>query len=218
MLEIAFSQDKNCQFLGQKCPVFSLFDVDDAKNFASFRRIAQNILLQYGKKRVLIVRVKEEYINDLALALCLATYLEDLALETVVFEVDNLQVASLNYQPYAALTNALRYMRDLYRMEEKEAFADINRLGYLGLEIYRDYFHKQISVKWKNKPFDKVFYAKNNLSVFVLVALMKYWAIVKSENSIMAYLGGENVDNAIVIPDFLSEDEMIDYVINMVRG
>ena len=217
MLEIAFSQDKNHLFLGQKCPVVSLYNQFDAFNWDSFLIKADEIIKKYAKERVVIIQLEENFVNDFSLALSVKSYDENTCLETVVFEVDDANAVGINYLPYIALSNAIRYMRDLYRMDIKEAYADIARLGYLGLNIFRDFLNNQIVLKWKTQPYEKIFYAHNNTSVLVLVAMMKYWAIAKSEQSILAILGGESEAQAYEIPDFSSEEEMINYVINMVR-
>lgn len=213
MLEIVFDENKTAAFLEQPCP---LLKVEDAflSSWHDMRAYARNLLKEYIQERVLKFQIKQgNLLYFLALAFSIESYAEETNLETVVFMVDDSQKAFEQYHPFVALTNALRYMRDLLRMDEKEAYADIKRLGYLGLKVNEDYIKKQIVIQWREGKSPKYFSATQKNAAFLLIALFKFWAICKDEQPRIGIIG-DNVWADVVLPDFSNEDDMIEYVIN----
>ena len=213
MLEIVFDENKTAAFLGQTCPLLELAD-SFLDSWPKMRAYARVLLDQYANERVLKISMPQ---NDLmyfaALAFSVESYAEDTCLETVVFVVEDSAKAFEQYRPFAALTNALRYMRDLLRMDEKEAYADIKRLGYLGLKVQEDYLKRQIVVQWRESKTPQYFCATQKNAAFLLIALFKFWAICKDKEPRIGIIG-ENVWGDEILPNLASEDEMIEYVIN----
>lgn len=217
MLEIVFDENKTPAFLAQPC---LLLEVEDSvlSSWQNMRFYARNLLKEYAQERVLKFHTKQgNLFYFLALAFSIESYAEETNLETVVFEVDDSQKAFAEYRPFAALTNALRYMRDLLRMDEKEAYADIKRLGYLGLKIHEDYLKKQIVIQWQEGEFPQYFCATQKNAALLLIALFKFWAICKDEQARIGIIG-ENVLGNVILPNLSTEDEMIEYVIKNTMG
>ena len=217
MLEIVFDENKSSNFLGQSC---RLIKVEDSflSSWQKMRDYAQNLLQKYAGDRVLKIQVSQnEKMYLLALAFSIECYAENTMLETLVFDVTNSQKAFTEYHPYGALTNALRYMRDLLRMNEKEAYADIKRLGYLGLKIDEDYLKKQIVVRWQEGKAPQYFCAMQKNAAFLLIALFKFWAICKDAQPRVGIIG-EDVGGDTCLPNLSNENEMIEYVINTTLG
>lgn len=213
MLEIGFDEKNTAAFLGQSCPLIDV-DVKHVSDWKSCFALAKNYIADFPKERVLKFDLTDKNkLNLLALAFSVAAYEEQTTLETVVFVCDNFLQTSSDYKPIAALTNALRYMRDLMRMDEKEAYADIKRLGYLGLKVNEDYLKKQIVVQWQESKTPQYFCATQKNAAFILIALFKFWAICKDPKPRVGIIG-ENVWGDVVLPNLSSEDEMIEYVIN----
>lgn len=217
MLEIVFDENKSSNFLGQSC---RLIKVEDSflSSWQNMRLYARNLLKEYAYERVLKFQTKQgNFLYFLVLAFSIESYAEETNLETVVFGVDDSRKAFAEYRPFAALTNALRYMRDLLRMGEKEAYSDIKRLGYLGLKIHEDYLKKQIVIQWRDEASPQYFCANQKNAAFVLIALFKFWAICKDEQVRIGIIG-ENVFGNVIIPNLSTEDEMIEYVIKNTMG
>ena len=217
MLEIVFDENKTAAFLERPC---LLIKVEDSflSSWPKMRLYARNLLNEYPHEQVLKLQIKQkDLLYFLALAFCVEGYAENTALETVVFEVENSRKAFEQYHPFAALTNAIRYMRDLLRMDENEAYADIKRLGYLGLKISEDYIKKQIIIQWKEAKSSQYFCDIKKNAAFLLIALFKFWAICKDERPRIGIIG-EEVWGDVVLPNLLTEDEMIEYVIKQTMG
>ena len=213
MLEIVFDENKSSDFLGQSCRLIKIED-SFLSSWQKMRSYVRDLLKEYAHERVLKFQTKQgNFLYFLALAFSIESYAEETNLETVVFEVDDSGKAFAEYHPFAALTNALRYMRDLLRMDEKEAYADIKRLGYLGLKIHEDYLKKQIVVQWQEGKCPQYFCANQKNAAFLLIALFKFWAICKDEQQRIGIIG-ENVLGDVILPNLSTEDEMIEYVIN----
>lgn len=213
MIEIVFDENKSASFLGQDCPLIEF----DEKNLTSIKQMrvwVQNLLTEFAQERVLKIKslqMMKMYL--LTLVFSIESYEDKTNLETVVFEVFDSRKAIENYGYFSAATNAIRYMRDLLRMEEKEAYADIKRLGYLGLNVEEDYLKKQIIVKWHEGDNAQILCATQNNAAFMLIALFKFWAICKDDKPRIGLIG-KNVIGGEFIPNLESEDEMIEYVIN----
>lgn len=213
MLEIVFDENKSSDFLGQSC---RLIKVEDSflSSWQNMRLYVRNLLKEQALERVLKLQTRQgNLLYFLALAFSIESYAEETNLETVVFEVDDSRQAFSEYRPFAALTNALRYMRDLLLMDEKEAYADIKRLGYLGLKVQEDYLNKQIVIQWQEGKSPQYFCATQKNAALLLIALFKFWAICKDEQQRIGIIG-ENVWGNVILPNLSTEDEMIEYVIN----
>lgn len=217
MLEIAFDENMQAVFLGQKCQSVEL-NTDSLCAWADFRAYARQLIQKNAHTNVLkIVMPQNQKLFWLALAFSIETYDEKTDLETLVFYVEDSQKAFADYKPFAALTNALRYMRDLLRMDEKEAYADIKRLGYLGLKVNEDYLKKQIVVQWLEGKTPQYFCATQKNAAFLLIALFKFWAICKDAQQRVGIIG-ENVWGDTALPNLSTEDDMIEYVIKQTMG
>ena len=217
MLEIVFDENKDATFLEQPC---LLLKVEDSflSSWQKMRGYACSLFDIYATERVLKIQMSQHNLMYfLALAFCVEAYAEATDVETVVFVVGDSQKALSEYKPFAALTNALRYMRDLLRMDEKEAYADIKRLGYLGLKIHEDYLKKQIVIQWREEKSSQYFGAMQKNAAFLLIALFKFWAICKDEQPRIGIIG-ENVWGDVILPNLSTEDEMIEYVIKNTMG
>ena len=213
MLEIVFDEGKDALFMGQSCKMQKL-ETEANPTWTQARSFAQKIIENNAEERGLKVQFdKENNIPLFSLAFCVEAYDEKTKLETLVIEVSNSKEMIAVFAPYAALNNAVRYMRDLYHMEEKEAYADIKRLGYLGLQVKEDYIKKQITVKWQAREKLKYYSAQTTNAAFVLVGLFKFWAITKADTSYIGIIGN-TAEEGEIIPNLKSENEMIEYVIN----
>ena len=213
MLEVAFDENNSPAFLGQNC---LMIKVDEAflSSWTQMRIFAQNTLKKYAEERVIkLLMQQSQKLYFLALAFSIESYAENTLLETVVFAVSDCQKSLDKYKPFAALTNALRYMRDLLRMNEKEAHADIKRLGYLGLKIHEDYLKNQIVIQWQEGSSPQYFCATHKNAAFLLIALFKFWAICKDKNPRIGIIGDNVLGDDVMVPNLLNEDEMIEYVI-----
>ena len=148
MLEIVFDENKDGGFLGQSFPEVCVSLPPEDSPFEAYRKTAAEIADCYQNSRaVILTSVPEGWgMNMLALALAVETYEEKGLLESAVFKVAHSGKAMCAYKPYAALANSIRYVRDLMRLDENEMFADIKRLGYLGLKISEDYIEHKMNI------------------------------------------------------------------------
>lgn len=218
MLEIVFDEKGGNEFLGQKCPDVILPFVED-NDFSSFRAVAKEIIEKNSEQRVIIVKAepRAEVINLWALAFNVESYDEQTCLENVVFKVCDCRQAIEDYKPFAALANSIRYARDLLQLDKNEQWADIKRLGYLGLKVTEDYIHNQLDIYWPGEEPCKEFAAVDELSGLVLVGMMKAWAINKEKFAAHGVLGAPGNTSTELLSVPKTEDEMIEKIIKYVR-
>lgn len=145
MIEIAFDKNNNNEFLGKIRPVVC-FDNEALSSFNDYRQMAQQILEQYSKEQIILIRNNSERFssNLLAVALFVQSCLMETKTECVVFKVKEYEQALQSYKPYVALTIALKYAIRLYNLPIAEAYREIENMSYLGINIKKDYSTKQI--------------------------------------------------------------------------
>lgn len=220
MLEIAFDENEGACFLGERGPVFDGSAVS-APNWSGWRKAAAEIVPVYRQNRVLIVTgMKMPDMFCLALALSIETYDENGALETVVFKVGSSSEAFAAYRPYAALTNAVRYARDLYRIaDEREIKADFKRLGYLGIFCEENYADGSLRLCFNGGGSEKTMLAAEGRNAAIaLVGIIKKKAICKEEIVIEGFVGKKPAENIRRLPEPENEDELIDLIVDFCGG
>lgn len=220
MLEIAFDENDNNLFLGEECPVADGSALS-ACDWTGWRKEAATLVGRFCQVRVLIVRgMQAPDMFRLALALAVETYDESGMLETVVFKVASSRSAMGGYRPYAALTNAVRYVRDLYRTEdEREIKADFKRLGYLGIVCEENYADGSLRLYFDGGGTEKqILSAKGRNAAIALVGIMKMKAICKEEIFVEGLVGLKEVKNASYLPEPKDEDELIKQIVDFCEG
>lgn len=211
MLEIVFDESPGNIFLGQKYKSVALSGFGD--DFAAYRKTAAALLSAHGHDMAVLIDFSgsPEERNLLALALSIETYAEKDTLESAVFKVSDSAEAMALYKPYMALANSLRYARDLYRMNEDEMYADIKRLGYLGLKIEEDYLKGEIKIVWGSDKGAENLRAEGKADAIIVTGFMKTTAICRYKSPITAVL----IKNGTAAEK--SEDEIINEIIMKVR-
>lgn len=183
----------------------------------------------------------DEFIYNLALGLELDSYRFDKynilkaetysSLETVVFDGDYYLEFQNNYKPFKALANCIRYARDIYNeprdiFDAEEFFSDVKRLKYLDLVVKNSSLNncKTAIVKWQgNDKAEQVYYACERGSAAILIAVMKYWAIIKKNVNVCAVINMEanqeiklvDIQNNNYINHISNEEELIEKIINI---
>lgn len=220
MLEVVFDENNNNQFLGKRCPTAD-GSVFAARDWSAWRKEAAVLVEAHRQDRVLIVKgMSVPDMFRLALALAVETYDEDGALETVVFKVASYKSIIDGYRPYAALTNAVRYARDLYRTkDEKEIRADFKRLGYLGIVCEENYADGSLRLYFNGGGKEKqVLAAKSRNAAIALVGIIKKKAICKEEIFVEGLVGSKAAEGAFYLSEPKDEDELIKQIIDFCEG
>lgn len=209
MLEIVFDENKGDGFLGQKFPEICVRLPADGSPLGAYRKTAAEIVRRHQDSRAVILKSIPEGrgMNMLALALAVETYEEKGLLESAVFRVAHSGKALCEYKPYAALANSIRYVRDLMRLDEDEMFADIKRLGYLGLKINEDYIEHRVNILWPGSGTPVKFEAKTKTEALIAVGVTKAWAICKAAFAAEAVIFKEKIDDCSC-----DEDKIIDEI------
>lgn len=145
MIEIAFDKNDNNEFLNQIRPAICIKD-EVLSSFDEYRQMAQQILEQYSKEQIILIRNNSEEIssNLLAVALFVQSCLMETKTECVVFKVKEYEKALNSYKPYVALTIALKYAIRLCNQPINDVYREIENMSYLGINIKRDYIMKLI--------------------------------------------------------------------------
>lgn len=210
MLEIVFDESSGNSFLGRKYKTAKLTSCID---FAAYRRQAAEVIAAYGDEPAVFIDFDggDDELGLTVLALSVEAYGENHRLESAVFKVKNSVWAMSACKPYTALANSLRYARDLYRLPAEEMYADIKRLGYLGLKTEEDYLKGEIVMCWPGDGDAEILRATGKSEAIVATGVLKTLAICKYEKALTAVLVRR--ENA---PE-LSEDEIINEIIAKVR-
>lgn len=213
MLEIVFDENQNNLFLGQSYSHVKI-EAPVEFSFAAYRLAAARFVEAYAEQPVVLVDFlgNEEERNYFALALSVETYREDNCLESVVFKIKDRNESFAEYRPFGALANSIRYARDLFCMEENEMYADIKRLGYLGLKIKEDYLKNEIIMEWPGSGDVIEFCSQGKSETAMYVGVVKALAIIRHPAALRL-----TIKRGLIGAE-IHEDELISNIVNMVRN
>lgn len=152
MIEIALDSRPGNTFLDKERPVYTVAYFN-GKTLDDYRREALRLIKQFADTKVVIVRVLEEgfSINMFSIALFIESCHMDNDIDCVVFKVLNDKKALEEYKPYVALTIGIKYVMRICSETTKRIYQEFTELGYLGLDIERDYCNKKIFLTLKGE-------------------------------------------------------------------
>lgn len=140
MIDVILDTGKSTHFCNDKNP---LIEVNELNSYSidAYKELAKNIITDYAKENVIVIKINNSDIslNKLALFLFISSIILPNKIEYVVFKVEDIEDAKEKYKPYVALTIGIKYALTLTNETPKNIYKNISELGYLDIKSSRDY-------------------------------------------------------------------------------
>lgn len=151
MIEIVLDENNKNEFCGKEYKIIELRN-ENLDSWNEYKLLARELIEEHKKESAIIIKIQNENcsLNKLSLALFVESVKIPTNIEYVVFKVDNLAKARETYNPYIALTIAIKYALNLVEETPRIIYKNIAGLGYLGLDIENDYAANTISIQLAN--------------------------------------------------------------------
>ena len=124
--------------------------------------------------------------NDFALALFIASCQIDNNIDCVVLKVADAKSATEAYKPYVALTIAIKYIMRLGREDIQSIYKDVSTLGYLGIDVKRDYSNNKFYLSLAGKGDCDIVKADNLTDILAAVGTAKALSLLQIDRPFKA--------------------------------
>ena len=212
MIEIAIDGNLDDSFLGKERPSF-VVNSFNGSSFDDYRKEAASFIKYFANQKIVVVRVNQDdfSINMFAVALFVESYFATHNIDCVVFKVENASEAIAQYKPFVALTIGLKYAFTICENSPKRIYNEYTELGYLGVDITKDYFNGEIVVRLNGKDELRKETVNTLQDSIVMIAAIKALSLAKV---------GANVELKIVPeqnPAEIDKDILISKVVKYVE-
>ena len=212
MIEIVLDSHEGNNFYGKERPVFIIND-QASFNRSSYNELARDLVSRFAQESVVIVRsqAKSFSFNDFALALFIASCQIDNNIDCAVLKVADAKSATEAYKPYVALTIAIKYVMRLGREDIQSIYKDISTLGYLGIDVKRDYSNNKFYLSLAGKGDCDIVKADNLTDILAAVGTAKALSLLQIDRPFKAeFTINQNMGS-------FAEDIAIDKVISNIK-
>lgn len=196
MIEIILDSNDGNEFLNEERPVYTISS-SEAISWDDYRNSAKAFFSQYANDRIVIVRniCAKFSSNWFAVALFVESCLQDSKLEAVVFKVADKTQALATYNPFVALTIALKFVINLSKEDTSSIYKEISNMGYLGLNIKQNYIDNQILINLDRGEHRLALTASNLNEALVSAGILKTLALCHNNNSVSAIINITKEEN-----------------------
>ncbi len=207
MIEIILDGNNDNKFCNKEWPLEEIST--EAADWNAYRKEAARVITAYADSHIVIIRIKNKNfsINKFALALFVESCQRPNKIEGGVIKVENRETALQAYRPYIALTIAIKYVMMLSSETPAVIYKNISELGYLGMQIQRDYIKNSISFKLPGNETVHRFKAENAFEALVITGIFKALALAKQPETFEA----EIITDKTPVP--LNEDKIIEEIL-----
>lgn len=157
MIDIAFDMHQDNTFCGE---AFSVIKIEnELQSWADYKNFAQLFIQQHAQEKTVVVKVTNSHfsINKFSVALFVSSFDLSCPLNLVVFKVDDLKQAREDYNPYLALTVALKYVLQLVNESAETIYKNVSILGYLGISVTSDYVNHSLFLEYNGATAGKTY-------------------------------------------------------------
>lgn len=212
MIEIAFDKNSDNKFQNKCRPLFEISSFKGS-HLADYQKLAREIIQRHQDEYIIIIRslVPELSLNMLALALFIESGRVENKIECAVLKVNNYEQALVAYKPYVALTIGIKLAIRLCHEDNLSIYREIENMGYLGLDIKRDYFQNKIISSLPGDGETLKIQAYDAADAIVGAATLKALSLAKCGASVVVEfdISNENVP--------FNEDEIIYRIVENAR-
>ena len=208
--------EKNKEIDAKNLPQVSI-ENNIFNKWIDYKNFAINLVENNKNQKGLIITRKENDISfeKLALAIFIASIIIPNDLESVIFEVDDFQKAKKSYNPYIAITVAIKYILNLSEKNTDEIYKDISELGYLGLDVKRKFLNNTITLKLiRNSEYLHKYQTSTLSETLEKVAILKALSLtdvdISIELEILCNQNNENLDINNII------DKVVEKMFNLI--
>ena len=208
--------EKNKEIDAKNLPQVSI-ENNIFNKWIDYKNFAINLVENNKNQKGLIITRKENDISfeKLALAIFIASIIIPNDLESVIFEVDDFQKAKKSYNPYIAITVAIKYILNLSEKNTDEIYKDISELGYLGLDVNRKFLNNTITLKLiRNSEYLHKYQTSTLSETLEKVAILKALSLtdvdISIELEILCNQNNENLDINNII------DKVVEKMFNLI--
>ena len=208
--------EKNKEIDAKNLPQVSI-ENNIFNKWIDYKNFAINLVENNKNQKGLIITRKENDISfeKLALAIFIASIIIPNDLESVIFEVDDFQKAKKSYNPYIAITVAIKYILNLSEKNTDEIYKDISGLGYLGLDVKRKFLNNTITLKLiRNSEYLHKYQTSTLSETLEKVAILKALSLtdvdISMELEILCNQNNENLDINNII------DKVVEKMFNLI--
>lgn len=186
MIEIILDGNKDNKFCNKEYPLEEISC--SATYWNDYRKEAARIISAYADSNIIIMRIRNKKfsLNKFALALFVESCQRPNTIEGAVIKVEDRETALQAYQPYIALTIAIKYVMMLALETPAVIYKNISELGYLGIQINHNYQKNSISFKLSGNENLHHFKAKNTFEALVITGIFKALSLTKLPDSFEA--------------------------------
>lgn len=182
-----------------------------------YKDFAITLVKTHKNQREIIIIRKENDISfeKLALAIFIASTIIPNNLESAIFEVDDFQKARKSYNPYIAITVAIKYILNLSEKNIDEIYKDISGLGYLGIDVKRKFLDNTITLKLtRNSEHSYKYQTVTLKETLEKVAILKALSLtdkdISMELEILCNPNNSNLDTDNII------DKVVENMLNLI--
>ncbi|MBE6444687.1 MAG: hypothetical protein E7019_01315 [Alphaproteobacteria bacterium] len=196
MIEIVLDSNDGNEFLNEERPVYTI-NTTEANSWEEYRQIAKDFFIRYSNNRIVIIRniCAKFSSNWFAVALFVESCLQETKLEAIVFKVADKTQALATYNPFVALTIALKFVINLSKEDGSSIYKEIGNMGYLGLNIKQNYTNNQIIINLDRGDNCLTLTSSNLTEALVAAGILKTLALCHNNNSVSAIINITKEEN-----------------------
>lgn len=207
MIEVVLDGNNNDEFDGEKYPLI-VIEKQKQYEWDNYKKLASEIIEKNKAEANVIIRINDDgfSLNKMALAMFVASLECENKIECAVFKVCDLQEAREKYKPFVALTIAVKYIVRLAAGSREQAYRDIAGLGYLGIDISRNYTKNVLKLEYLAGGDDVLDIVADSLSdAIVETALIKALSLAKIKAAVRLKINIKNESEAVVVRNLIEK-------------
>lgn len=206
MIEIAFDKNEENTYQNRLCPTYRI-SLPDSQNFAAYRHEAQKLLTTMRGTPTLIIDDKHVNYsrNMFAVALFVEAYKESNGVECAIFKIKNYEKELNEYKPYIALTVGLKFVMLLHSAAPDEIYHEISELGYLGLEIKKNFVDNKLFLVLNGTEPPRKIITTNTSQALITIGILKTLALAHANASLSVEMQIDNTPPTQALDDILEE-------------
>lgn len=185
MIEIVLDENIGCEFCGKEYEIINIKEeIPDSWN--SYKLLANSLIDKHKNEDAIMLNICNDKcsLNKLSLALFVESITNPTKVNYAIFKIKNLKSVRETYNPYIALTIAIKYALNLVCESPHIIYKNISGLGYLGLDIENNYAKNKMIMQLSNSNTKPIKLTTHNaFDALVASSILKALSLSKSQVS-----------------------------------